>query len=190
MANKIQVKRGLKASLPALDIGEPGFCTDTQELFVGSSAGNKRLADGESFDAHMADNAPHGATPNATASKLMVRDVNGRVKVAAPGCSTAGEILNISDALNSAYASLNSCTSAIILPAISVYLISTHTATGANSATSGLYLVQRYGTQTTITTIVAEAGITLTVNGSYNLVCTNSSGGSRGLQVVLIKLNY
>ena len=39
MAN-IQVKRGLKANLPTLNIGELAFCTDTKELFVGSSTGN------------------------------------------------------------------------------------------------------------------------------------------------------
>lgn len=39
MPNKIQFKRGLKASLPDLDAGEPGYCTDTQELFIGNSSG-------------------------------------------------------------------------------------------------------------------------------------------------------
>lgn len=40
MANKIQVKRGVKASLPVLSIAEFGFCTDTKELFIGSATGN------------------------------------------------------------------------------------------------------------------------------------------------------
>lgn len=44
MANKIQVKRGPRAKLPTLSVGEFGFCTDTLELFIGSSSGNIPLA--------------------------------------------------------------------------------------------------------------------------------------------------
>lgn len=38
MANKIQIKRGLKAQLPTLNTGEFGLCTDTEELFIGNSS--------------------------------------------------------------------------------------------------------------------------------------------------------
>lgn len=44
MANKIQYKRGLKAQLPTLSIGEPALTTDTAELFVGSASGNIQMA--------------------------------------------------------------------------------------------------------------------------------------------------
>lgn len=37
----ILLRRGPKASLPTLAVGEAGWCTDTFELFIGSSAGNK-----------------------------------------------------------------------------------------------------------------------------------------------------
>ncbi len=37
MANKIQIRRGLKANLPSLDVGEPALCTDTKEVFVGNT---------------------------------------------------------------------------------------------------------------------------------------------------------
>ncbi len=40
MANKIQIKRGLKASLPALDSGEFGLCTDSEEVFIGNNGKN------------------------------------------------------------------------------------------------------------------------------------------------------
>lgn len=40
MTQKIQIRRGLKANLPTLDVGELGFCTDTHEFFIGSSSGN------------------------------------------------------------------------------------------------------------------------------------------------------
>jgi hypothetical protein len=37
---KIKIKRGLEADLPTLDIGEPGFTTDTKRFFIGSATGN------------------------------------------------------------------------------------------------------------------------------------------------------
>jgi len=37
---KILLRRGLSADLPTLDIGEPGFVTDTGELYIGSTSGN------------------------------------------------------------------------------------------------------------------------------------------------------
>ena len=55
MANKIQFKRGLKVSLPTLSEAEPGFCTDTKEIFIGSSGGNVGIVNKETFDKHLAD---------------------------------------------------------------------------------------------------------------------------------------
>jgi hypothetical protein len=43
MGNLIQIKRGAKASLPSLAVGELGFCTDTFETYVGSASGNKKI---------------------------------------------------------------------------------------------------------------------------------------------------
>ncbi len=60
MANKIQVKRGLKANIPALNVGEPGFTTDTKEFFIGSVSGNVQLAKQVDLSAHMADMANRG----------------------------------------------------------------------------------------------------------------------------------
>lgn len=40
MANKIQVRRGIFANLPTLSVGEPAFCTDTKQLFVGDGTNN------------------------------------------------------------------------------------------------------------------------------------------------------
>jgi parallel beta-helix repeat protein len=42
MAHKIQVKRGNKADLPTLDVGEFGLCQDTNELFIGND-GNQKI---------------------------------------------------------------------------------------------------------------------------------------------------
>lgn len=44
MANKIQLKRGLKANLPVLSVGEPAFTTDTKEVFIGNGTGNTQVA--------------------------------------------------------------------------------------------------------------------------------------------------
>lgn len=49
MANKIQFKRGLKASLPALSVAEPAFCTDTEEFFIGNN-GNIEIMTNKSKD--------------------------------------------------------------------------------------------------------------------------------------------
>ena len=41
MANQIKIKRGLKSGIPTLVSGEPGWCTDTFELYVGDGATNR-----------------------------------------------------------------------------------------------------------------------------------------------------
>ncbi len=44
MSTSIQVKRGIRASLPTLAVGELALCTDTYELFMGSPLGNIQIA--------------------------------------------------------------------------------------------------------------------------------------------------
>lgn len=44
MANKIQLKRGLKANLPVLSVGEPALTTDTKEVFIGNGTTNTQIA--------------------------------------------------------------------------------------------------------------------------------------------------
>ncbi len=44
MSNILQIKRGTKATIPTLAAGEPGFCIDTFEFFIGTAAsGNKQI---------------------------------------------------------------------------------------------------------------------------------------------------
>lgn len=43
MVHKIKLKKGFKRDLPPLSEAEPGFCTDTGELYVGSSEGNVHI---------------------------------------------------------------------------------------------------------------------------------------------------
>ena len=46
MATTIKIKRGLKTNLPTLAVGELGYCTDTNELFIGTSEGNVLVNEG------------------------------------------------------------------------------------------------------------------------------------------------
>ena len=44
MANRIQLRRGIKSKLPtSLMVGEPAYTTDTNELFVGTGSGNVNM---------------------------------------------------------------------------------------------------------------------------------------------------
>ena len=43
MIAKITIKRGLKEHLPTLDVAEFGYCTDTEELFIGTATGNQPI---------------------------------------------------------------------------------------------------------------------------------------------------
>jgi len=40
MSNLLKVRRGLKADLPTLEQGELGFCTDTEEVYIGTGVAN------------------------------------------------------------------------------------------------------------------------------------------------------
>lgn len=70
MANKIQFKRGLKANLPTLTEGEPGFCTDTKEVYIGSSAGNVGLVKktGDTMTGNLSVPSINGGTPWTSAN--------------------------------------------------------------------------------------------------------------------------
>lgn len=45
MANKIQIKRGLQASLPTLSVGEPALTTNSgaEKVYIGTGSGNKEI---------------------------------------------------------------------------------------------------------------------------------------------------
>ena len=48
MANKLQFKRGLKSNLPnSADVGMPLWCTDTQELYIGTGTGVAKVGGSE-----------------------------------------------------------------------------------------------------------------------------------------------
>ena len=47
MADTQQQYRGAKAKLPTLLEGQLGFCTDTNELYIGGTAGNVLVSSGK-----------------------------------------------------------------------------------------------------------------------------------------------
>jgi hypothetical protein len=90
----------------------------------------------------------------------------------------------ITDIFTSAFATGNIATSTAVL-ANGIYTLYTATQLSANSGTYGQYLIQRIGTQTTIATIKADASVTVTIDGAYKVVVTNSSGADRTLDCIL-----
>lgn len=44
----IKIRRGTEAQLPVLDVGELGFCTDTNKLYIGTPNGNQLLVAAQS----------------------------------------------------------------------------------------------------------------------------------------------
>ena len=56
MANKIQFKRGLKQNLPSsADVGMPLWCTDTQELYIGTGTGVAKVGGSENSGSSNSD---------------------------------------------------------------------------------------------------------------------------------------
>lgn len=91
MANKIQFKRGAKSKLPTLAVGEPGLCTDTNEVFVGGSSGNIGLATTE----QLADLAYNVKKYGTVVSAVQAAATSGGVVFVPPGSFSVGSNLTI-----------------------------------------------------------------------------------------------
>ena len=89
MSNKIQVKRGAFASLPApLNEGEFGFCTNTKQVFIGDGSNNFEVVMHDLFGANSILAADGADTPASLA--IAEQRVLGRV--------TAGNIVGLTGA--------------------------------------------------------------------------------------------
>ncbi len=64
MSSTIKIKRGIRASLPLLEVGELALCSDTYELFIGSPLGNLQVA--------LAGSIPNGIVNQRTGTELKV----------------------------------------------------------------------------------------------------------------------
>ena len=94
--------------------------------------------------------------------------------------------VSITDIFTSAFATGNAATSNIIVTE-GVYTLYVHTYTGLNATAVGQYLITRKGTGTAVTTVVANASVSVAVNGSYFVVVTNTSGADRTLDCTIVK---
>lgn len=80
MSNTIQFKRGADASLTPLNAGEPGFSTDTHDVYVGDGAANHKLLMYDVFDAKgdlvvgTGSNIAENLTVSATAGYVLTVD--------------------------------------------------------------------------------------------------------------------
>jgi hypothetical protein len=79
MAQKIQVRRGLRANLPFLSPGEFGLCTDTKELFVGVEGETIKLLSNISSEDRIDKSEPIeliDETPPEKISGLMIYSID------------------------------------------------------------------------------------------------------------------
>jgi len=106
MANTLQIKRGLKTNLTTLAAGEPGFATDTKELFVGDGTTNHQAVMWHEFNAQTilaatADNTP--AALQIDEQRVVGRKTGGNI-----AALTGAEILAILSGQAGADFALNS----------------------------------------------------------------------------------
>ena len=80
MANTLQVRRGAKLSLPTLDAGELGLCTDTYEVFVGDGSDNHQFV---LYDADGKITSVTDPTANQDVATKLYVDTNAISHVAA-----------------------------------------------------------------------------------------------------------
>ena len=108
----------------------------------------------------------------------------GDLVALAPNFAVGG-VTPITDIFTAAYATGQVATSAVTL-ANGIYTLYTHTQSSADAATVGQYLLQRMGTQAVVTTISADAAVTVAVNTLFNVTVTNGAA-ARTLDCILVR---
>ena len=102
-APTLKLKRGAQANLPTLAIGEPGFTTDSYQLYVGSPAGNKLIGGNDFFSLEGAStgggiNLYEGTSNGSDYIQLKAPDsLAGITTYTLPGVTTAGYYLQSID---------------------------------------------------------------------------------------------
>lgn len=127
MANKIQVRRGLKAALPTLSVGEFGLCTDAKELYIGTASGNIRV---DASSADLSDVAPKSHASTTTDYGEATTSTYGHTKLSASINSTSTDLAATPSAVKEAYDLANAA-----LPASSVTISSTDVTPGTSALT-------------------------------------------------------
>ena len=97
MANKIQLRRGLKSDLPTLASGEPGYITDTRELYIGTGGGNVNMGGSHwyigtamSGTSSAANTYSYSGCPDVKLDDIYLNTNNGNIYT----CTTAGSGTN------------------------------------------------------------------------------------------------
>jgi hypothetical protein len=85
MANKIQIRRGLKKNLPQLSPGEMGLASDTGEVFIGNGNGSENLAVNTPIDDTLSDTSEHPIQNKAVADALRDKQNEWVVKTSGSG---------------------------------------------------------------------------------------------------------
>ncbi len=97
MANILKIKRGTKTGLPGLSAGEPGFCTDSFQLFVGTdgtTGGNKLIGPPDYIKvSDVKTNGTHGG--DSTAGDWYRRDINTEDADAGGFCSISSNQITL-----------------------------------------------------------------------------------------------
>lgn len=75
--------------------------------------------------------------------------------------------------------------SRVVAATANAYLLSVQSEQNPTTGLSGLYLISRSTSQAQITTLTACADVSVTFNGSYQVVVTNTTGSSRTLAAAL-----
>ncbi len=91
MANRIQLRRGIKSRMPsALSEGEPAYTTDTHELFIGTGSGNVNMGGGHWYTgtdmSGTGSGNSYGMCPLVKLGDMYLNTSNGNVYE----CATAG----------------------------------------------------------------------------------------------------
>ena len=90
MANRIQLRRGIKSKLPTLAVAEGGWCTDTHELFIGTGGGNVNMGGTHWYTgtdmSGTGSNNSYGTCPLVKVGDMYLNTSNGYVYE----CTTAG----------------------------------------------------------------------------------------------------
>jgi hypothetical protein len=115
---KIQFRSGLQENLPALDTGEPGWCVDTQRLFIGKGT----LAEG---------------APETGVTEILTEYSIGRINVGLDALSA--NVANLTANVTALQSNVATLQTAILFNSVT---LTDNTSTAANVVYSGNNVVQ------------------------------------------------
>lgn len=189
---------GPEATIPSLKIGQPGFTTDTEKLFIGSKDGNIQMAKQSDLAAKANQSDLDTTNANVTANALSLAKKAQQTDLASISLlvrsSGADDTVNINNAINTVSQAGGG---KVLLPdpnysALNIQLQSNVTLEGYNSVitknggTGTTHIIESKGTITgTPVTLSANASI-----GNTSLTVASTTGISIGNYVLVYDNNY